>query len=79
MTTTRTRILEHNVRSAPVDVHFTPAQLQYLTGLFPNVVLNASATEADMRHYFGQQAVIRAVRLRTRGLNASSDIPTTTT
>jgi len=61
--------------NTPNDVHFTPAQLQYLEYNFPNIVLNANSTEAEMRHYFGTQAVLRLVRLKTRGLNASSDIP----
>lgn len=52
------------------DVFFTVAQLNYLETLFPHVVLGATASESAMRHYFGQQAVIEAVRSRTRGLNA---------
>ena len=52
------------------DVFFSVAQLQYLETLFPQVVYGPSAPEAAMRHFFGQQAVIEAVRNRTRGLNA---------
>lgn len=52
------------------DVFFTVAQLQYLETLFPQVVYGPTAPEAAMRHFFGQQAVIEAVRNRTRGLNA---------
>lgn len=54
------------------DVFFSVAQLQYLETLFPQVVLGPSATEEAMRHYFGQQAVLLAVRTRTRGLNGTS-------
>ena len=52
------------------DVFFSVAQLQYLETLFPQVVYGPTAPEAAMRHFFGQQAVIEAVRNRTRGLNA---------
>ena len=52
------------------DVFFYVAQLQYLETLFPPVVYGPTAPEAAMRHFFGQQAVIEAVRNRTRGLNA---------
>ena len=52
------------------DVFFYVAQLQYLETLFPQVVYGPTAQEAAMRHFFGQQAVIEAVRNRTRGLNA---------
>ncbi len=52
------------------DVFFSAAQLQYLETLFPQVVYGPTAPEAAMRHFFGQQAVIDAVRNRTRGLNA---------
>ena len=63
------------------DVFFTVAQLHYLETIFPHVVLGPNASESAMRHYFGQQAVIEAIRNRTRGLNArnisAGDIPTT--
>lgn len=52
------------------DVFFSVAQLQYLETLFPQVVYGPTAPESAMRHFFGQQAVIEAVRNRTRGLNA---------
>ena len=52
------------------DVFFSVAQLQYLETIFPQVVYGPTAPEAAMRHFFGQQAVIEAVRTRTRGLNA---------
>jgi len=52
------------------DVFFSVAQLQYLETLFPQVVYGPTAPEAAMRHFFGQQAVIEAIRSRTRGLNA---------
>lgn len=52
------------------DVFFSVAQLQYLETLFPQVVYGPTAPEAAMRHFFGQQAVIEAVRNRTRGLSA---------
>jgi hypothetical protein len=70
-----TRTQEVQKPSLYTDVHFTPAQLMYLEHCFPNVVYNANSSESEMRHYFGQQAVVKQVRLRTRGLNASSDIP----
>ena len=54
------------------DVFFSVAQLQYLETVFPAVVYHHNSTEAAMRHYFGQQAVIDAVRKRTRGLNAKT-------
>jgi hypothetical protein len=73
--TITTRIQEGQKPSLYSDVHFTPAQLQYLEHCFPAVAYGASASEAEMRHYFGTQTVVRQVRLRTRGLNASSDIP----
>lgn len=52
------------------DVFFSVAQLQYLETLFPQVVYGPTSTEVAMRHFFGQQSVIEAVRNRTRGLNA---------
>ena len=52
------------------DVFFSVAQLQYLETLFPQVVYGPTAPESAMRHFFGQQAGIEAVRNRTRGLNA---------
>ena len=52
------------------DVFFSVAQLQYLETIFPQVVYGPTSPEAAMRHFFGQQAVIEAVRNRTRGLNA---------
>ena len=62
------------------DVFFTVAQLQYLESLFPHVAHSASASEATMRHYFGQQSVVDAVRNKTRGLNgrtiSTGNIPT---
>jgi len=64
------------------DVVFTFAQLRFLEELFPNAVLGPHASEAAMRYYFGSQAVVQAVRERTRGLNATKsgsptgDIPT---
>jgi len=54
------------------DVFFSASQLQYLEHLFPQVVLGPNSTEEAMRHYFGQQAVLEAVRRRTRGLNANT-------
>lgn len=73
--TITTRIQEGQRLSPYADVHFTPAQLQYLEHCFPAVAYGANASEAEMRHYFGTQTVVQQVRLRTRGLNASSDIP----
>lgn len=57
------------------DVTFTFAQLQYLERLFPQVVYGASVPVEVMRHYFGNQAVVQAVREKTRGLSAGN-IPT---
>jgi len=61
------------------EVFFSPAQLQYLETLFPAVVLGPTASDASMRFFFGQQSVVKAVRERTRGLNAKTasvgDIP----
>lgn len=57
-------------RSQPVDdTQFSPSQLQYLESMYPPVVLGPSATESEMRYYFGQQAVLDTIRRRTRGLN----------
>jgi len=57
-------------KSRTDDVFFSAAQLQYLETLFPQVVYGSTTPEATMRHFFGQQAVIEAVRNRTRGLVA---------
>lgn len=54
------------------EVSFTPMQLQYLETMFPQVVFGAAVPEAQMRHYFGGQAVLQAVREKTRGLNAGN-------
>lgn len=59
------------------DVFFSVAQLSYLEALYPPTVLSASNSEAQMRHYFGQQAVLDSIRRRTRGLNAKSHEPST--
>jgi len=63
------------------EVTFTPNQLQLLEQQFPPVVLTANSTEAQMRHYFGTQAVLEYVRGKTRGLSSKvvqigNDIPT---
>lgn len=50
-------------------VTFSPLQLNYLMKMFPQIVFNANHNEANMRHYFGAQSVIQAVREKTRGLN----------
>lgn len=55
------------------DVFFSVAQLKYLESLFPHTVLGHTASESAMRHYFGQQEVLQAVRRKTRGLNGLSD------
>lgn len=55
------------------DVFFSVAQLQYLETLFPQVVFSPSASVEAMRHYFGQQDVVQAVRRRTRGLNGTTN------
>lgn len=48
-------------------VAFTSDQLAYLEHLFPFSVLGPSASEAQIRHYNGQQDVVLRVRERTRG------------
>ena len=59
----------------PTDiVQFTPLQLEYLEALFPQVVYNANHTEASMRHYFGTQAVLQAVRNKTNGLAKRNEV-----
>ncbi len=54
---------------SPDHVFFSPGQLQYLENLFPHVVQPHTAPEAALRHYFGSQAVLEAVRRKTRGLS----------
>lgn len=49
-----------------LNVRFSPAQLQWLEGQFPERVLPATASEAEMRYYFGQRSVINAVRDKVR-------------
>jgi hypothetical protein len=56
----------------PDDVFFSVAQLKYLEENFPQVVLGPHSSEEAMRHYFGQQSVLFAVRNRTRGMNGDS-------
>lgn len=60
-----------NISNRKEDVHFSTAQLKYLEALYPQTVYGAGASEAAMRHYFGQQAVIESVRSKTRGLSAN--------
>jgi len=49
-----------------LNVRFSPAQLQWLEAQFPERVLPATASEAELRHYFGQRSVINAVRDKVR-------------
>lgn len=60
-------------------IEFDAAQLEYLEKLFPSRVLSSRTSEAEMRHYFGEQAVIDAVRRKTRGrsknIRDTSSIP----
>jgi len=49
------------------DVQFSTEQLKYLQSIFPIVVLGCNASEAEMRYYFGTQAVLAEVERRTRG------------
>jgi len=59
-------------------VFFSLAQLQYLESLFPALVLGPSTPEAALRHHFGTQDVLSAIRRKTRGLNGrteTADIP----
>lgn len=46
----------------PENVRFSPAQLRWLERQFPERVLPASASEAELRHYFGQRSVLNAIR-----------------
>lgn len=62
------RFTSKDVR-AKETVQFTPLQLDYLVSLFPPIVFNSNHTETQMRHYFGNQAVIQAVRDKTYGLS----------
>ena len=48
-------------------VTFNKAQVAYLEQLFPVVVFGPSATEAQLRHYHGQQEVVHAVKRRIAG------------
>lgn len=48
------------------NIYFTEQQLSYLETMFPQVVMPCSATEAQLRTYFGQQSVVQAVRDRTQ-------------
>ena len=71
----------NNIRNKPSDlIQFTPAQLEYLETLFPYIVYNANHTESAMRHYFGAQAVLQAIRNKTNGqrrqTNTQDTIPT---
>lgn len=56
------------------DVTFTQQQLAYLESMFPSIVMGPQTPEANMHHYFGQQSVLRAVRIKTRG-QSIQDIP----
>lgn len=49
-----------------LNVRFSPAQLQWLEKQFPERVLPATASEAELRHYFGQRSVLSAVRDKVR-------------
>lgn len=66
------------------NVTFTYQQLQWLESLYPQVVMGPGHDENQMRHYFGQQSVMRSIRDKTRGLKPHNprhanpnDIPTT--
>ncbi len=50
-------------------VAFSKEQLEYLLKVFPPTVLPATATEAQLRHYNGQQTVIAEIQRRTRGVD----------
>lgn len=43
-------------------IHFHPEQVKYLEKLYPQYALPVSATEAEMRYYFGQQSVIDRIK-----------------
>lgn len=51
------------------DVTFSPAQLALIEQMFPAVVFPAVISEAQLRHYNGQQTVVHYIRERTRGVD----------
>ncbi len=51
------------------DAIFSKEQLEYLLKLFPPIAHGPDATEAQLRHYNGQQSVIQAVQRKTRGVD----------
>lgn len=44
------------------QIRFHPEQVRYLEKLFPQMVLPATATIAEMQRYFGQQSVLQILR-----------------
>lgn len=70
-----TQTTHKNQNRHPTDiVQFTPLQLEYLEALFPQIVFNANHSEGQMRHYFGSQAVIHAIRNKTNGLAKRNEV-----
>jgi len=55
-------------KSVPEAI-FSKEQLEYLLKLFPPVAHGPDATEAQLRHYNGQQSVLHAVQRKTRGVD----------
>ena len=49
------------------EVQFHPAQLKYLERVFPSVALAPETSEAMLRHYNGQQSVIKFIATRVKG------------
>ena len=58
------------VTAKKVEVFFHPEQLRYLERIFPEVIFDASATEAALRNYHGQRSVLQFIRARTRDQHA---------
>lgn len=71
---------EGNLKQNFDAVQFGSDQLAYLESLFPPTVYGPATTEAQLRHYHGAQAVVEAVRNKTRGqsirvITTRGDIP----
>ncbi len=50
-------------------VTFTREQLEFLLKQFPPQAFSATASEAQLRHYHGQQSVIHYIQENTRGVD----------
>lgn len=49
------------------NVSFSELQLAYLESVYPPLILPPTATEPQVHHFFGTQAVVAVVREKTRG------------